>query len=442
MIFWYGFVGGLALQLISLVGYFAAPVRVGVWVVLIAFALRAAVRWPYIFLFLWVLELVAGHGGHTLEAFDISLRLALFACSLVSAWRARHELRVAAMWPCIALVGFAVVGVAVGLIAGNSVRAVWTDFVGYLFYASAVVWVASLHVRHMAWSAMFAWIAGAFVSVALVTLIMFSIFSFHLIELHTPVYSWWRDVVIGKATDTGWWFWRVTSPAHLLAVPMLLLALRRCIEKITPVNVALAASALTVLAINMSRAYLLAAVVGWVVLVVVARASVVRSLKISAGAAVIFLVIFAALNLFVSGGKSFGAELLLQRSSGAVQQNVELSADIRRALLPPAVQLVQRHPFIGAGLGTAITIIHPRTGATYTTHSFDWGWLQLWTQIGFIGVALLVWMVAQLLRSGMPVVAGCTAALAVTAVFGPTLFHPLGVTLLAFMWVMSYDPTL
>lgn len=442
MIFWYGFAGGLLLQLISLVGFFSTPVRVGALVLLVAFALRAAIRWPHIFLFLWILELVAGHGGHTLEAFGVSVRLAFLVCAAVSVWSVRHKIPVAATWPCIAFIGAAMVGAFVGLYNGNDVRAVWADFVGYSFYASALVWTAYLHVRKFAWKATYAWIAGAFVSVALVTVVLFAVFSFHLIEIHTPIYSWWRDVMIGKATDTGWWFWRITSPAHLLAVPLLLIALRRCLEKITHVDAVLVISALTVLAINMSRAYLLAAMVGWVVLVFVARGRWVRAAYVSVAAGVSFLAIFFLLNAAVSGGKSFGVELLLRRGVGAVQQNVELSADIRRALLLPVKDMVRRHPFVGTGLGTPVTIVHPRTGAPFTTRSFDWGWLQVWTQIGFVGVTLFAWMVVQLLRSGMPVVAGCTAALSVTAIFGPTFFHPLGVVMVAFLWVMYYDPSL
>lgn len=124
----------------------------------------------------------------------------------------------------------------------------------------------------------------------------------------------------------------------------------------------------------------------------------------------------------------------------------EAAASSRRDLLPVMLAGIKRHAVLGSGFGATLTYqtkdprIVQKTGGTYTTYAFEWGWLDIWYKFGILGVAAIVWVLASLIirsaRAAVPAwgfVAGTVIALAAVHVFTPYLNHPLGIGILIFL---------
>lgn len=127
----------------------------------------------------------------------------------------------------------------------------------------------------------------------------------------------------------------------------------------------------------------------------------------------------------------------------------EPAAASRWALLPVLWQEISDAPILGRGYGATVTYFSrdPRVLAInpsgeYTTYAFEWGYLDIWLKLGFIGLAAYLWLLASLIwsaakkssRSSDKLYLGLGVGLfflAVTNFFTPYLNHPLGLGYLA-----------
>lgn len=90
-----------------------------------------------------------------------------------------------------------------------------------------------------------------------------------------------------------------------------------------------------------------------------------------------------------------------------------------------------------------MTAVSPRTGLPTTTRHFDWGYLELWTELGILGIISYVLFIILTLKKlspkmsqTKPLASGLwagTAALLVMNITSPILFHVLGVSYLVFV---------
>lgn len=470
--FWWGFGGALGLTFLSLLGYFFPSVGAifGWLIVLVVFYL--AWKKPAWLVVLFLLELIIGFEGHDFEIKGIAIRSILFIVLLLLAtsttfftksssrlWWSKFKSRLRnrskdgtgcqslpnekkIVSNSIILLIFSVVAICAALIgyfiSHNSLAAIRVDLISYSFYLAIIplgifwpkLWPKRATIIEL--------LIGALAGVAAITLIIFLIFSWQIFPIHGELYKWWRDVIFGKITDTGTNFFRVTAATHLWFIMAALAAAAAWIKKniSNRVGAGLIIIFASPLLINFSRAYLLGVIVGLIIIFILTRTR--RAATIIGVVGIIFVAEFFALNLLVSRGQSLGLELFSARTRALADPASETSTRLRAEILPSVVAAVRAHPIIGSGLGTGITFWSSSAQKNITTHSFDWGYLQTWVQLGIVGVVILIVLLLTLFWRGDVFIKSATGALIITHVFGPTFFHPVGIVILVFLWLWCY----
>ena len=121
----------------------------------------------------------------------------------------------------------------------------------------------------------------------------------------------------------------------------------------------------------------------------------------------------------------------------------DVAISSRWNLLPEMWQEVVVSPILGSGFGEEVTFKtdDPRARSispdgTWTTHAFEWGWLDLWLKMGLLGPLAFLWLFYGLLRglltqSNRPawLTVGLVSSLVMlyaTHIFSPYLNHPIG----------------
>ncbi|HBV58325.1 MAG TPA: hypothetical protein DEB73_03655, partial [Candidatus Magasanikbacteria bacterium] len=169
---------------------------------------------------------------------------------------------------------------------------------------------------------------------------------------------------------------------------------------------------------------------------------------------------FISTHFIASRGQSTGLELLGVRMVGVTAPVDELSGAIRMALLPDIWRTIKLHPWMGSGLGTTVSFVHPVTKILETRTQFDWGYLEMLAELGILGtLAYLIFLLiilcslAHLAYSATgqfnapgPLLRGLLAggaALFVINITTPALFQGFGVLYFAFVLCLviqlSYD---
>lgn len=393
-------------------------------------------------------ELLLGGTGHMLELMGISLRSALLVTFLFL-WglhllydreRAKAHLVISHFlrYPIAAIALAAIYGAALGVAKGHALAAVWADTVPYLYF---LLIIPAYHVYRQEKNHVRLWhVIGAYsVSTALLSAILFFLFSTGMAEIHAPLYTWIRDVEAGKITHIGQQFYRIVFPAHILAPGILLVCAALCMRphKTRPWLWGLLAATLCILVLNLSRTLFLATAVGFLVLLY--RNSWVRWLYTAGVCAVLSIGIFVGAALFASGGTSIGLDIVGLRGGSFLNPSSETSTATRMELLSPIWNQIRSQPLLGHGLGNTLTYTHPDSFEPVSTRHYDWGWLELWAELGLFGILAALWLVCALLialaghirRAAHDVrldvgMLAAVAAMCVSTVFGPGLFHVLG----------------
>jgi len=478
-------------QLLSLLGYFYPVVSVFIFFLIAAGTMFISFyKVEYGFLIL-VFEFFAGHGGHLFEFSDVSLRTALFLI-VISAWLfdkiargrkkkvysagsflfARKNRENRGCWPNPLFILFSFFlflvfwGLINGIIHNNDILAI-KDFMNYWYIFLFFPLVDFLKKPGFK-EKIFSIGKSGIVGISLLTFIVFIIFVSNLAEVHDPFYWWWRDVVIGKATYTGNNFFRIVTPSHILAFPALLICLgflsafetgKKDGEK-RKKTFWLAILASLAIVIDFSRAYFLGLFVGLIFLL--KGLNWRRWLVFSLTAIVVLVLEFGFLYALVSGGQALrGLEYFKERMRTIFSPNEELSSLTRMNILPDLMSKIKERPIFGRGLGAEVSYQNPLTGEQQTTFHLDWGYLEIWLELG--GVSLLVYLsilffifhqgwqkiksagfggkeikerflgIDRIVSAGDPdkrLIVGSLAGLSgliVANLTGPFLFHPLGI---------------
>lgn len=225
---------------------------------------------------------------------------------------------------------------------------------------------------------------------ALFSLFTFLGFSTGFFHLQDGFYHWFRDINVGKITDMGNSFFRIVESSHILVVPIILLitSLRMRAEKHHKMWRLLQFFAIIILTINFSRSYFLAIAIG--LLILKYKHSWKKWLWECATMAIMAAIIFTGVHYLSSGGKTFGWELFGLRIKSFVQPEIEVSANTRLMILQPALDLIKTNPLAGTGLGASISFLNTDTFEYITTNSFDWGYLEMWAELGILGSLMLI----------------------------------------------------
>jgi O-antigen ligase len=267
--------------------------------------------------------------------------------------------------------------------------------------------------------------------------------------LHGEYYKWFRDVAMGKITDMQTGFFRIVLPEHLLIAPLALIigSLLMRDEKHHKMWRLLICACMAIIAVNLSRAYMLGIVAAMPILAY--KHKIKEWVKESAFIFLSFLIVFCGISLISTNFKSFGFELLGVRIQSFAKPQIEDSTYTRMALLKPISLMIQAHPILGNGIGSQVIFIDPIIKKMVKTPNFDWGYLEMWAELGIIGTALYVSIIFIILFElikkirmvsdwhdfyvGILAASVCLLVINFTA---PALFHVCGV--LFFVFVSAY----
>lgn len=281
------------------------------------------------------------------------------------------------------------------------------------------------------------WIAGS----AIFSLITFFIYSSGLGSLPDTYYHWFRNIVAGKITDLGDYFFRIVLPEHLFIVPIILVIAAYLINQ--PKNKklwVLLVCSLFILTLNFSRIYFLALAVGLIVLAF--KNSFKHWLAISSLIIFSIFFLFSSFHFLASRGQSIGLELLGLRTTGTTNLSSDPSGAIRLAILPDALRQIKEHPWFGSGFGAAVTYTDPTTHEQVTRTQFDWGYLEMLAELGIVGTLVFFYFFFTLIirlahqayttdeTNNSPLLCGLLAgavSLLVINLTTPALFHGFGI---------------
>lgn len=274
--------------------------------------------------------------------------------------------------------------------------------------------------------------------IALKTLALFYFFSHDFGAWVEPVYLWVRKTGIGeitlitKSASAYRIFFQSQIYQVLAAVGFMSEKSLRTGEKISTDRVKGLAVLFAVVVISFSRSFWIGLAAGcFLVAIDVLRrktwALLPRLGLGGAGALLIVLVLFAF--PFPKSYGSFLSPFIARVEAG------ESAAQSRWELLPSLNQKIMESPLIGHGFGTTVTYqskdprIVAKTGGTYTTYAFEWGWNDFVLKFGLIGTLIYLWLLFGLLKRLGPDERPWQIAiivLAVVHIFTPYLNHPLG----------------
>lgn len=446
-----------------------------IWWVVILFGLALSAWKVEYGIGLLFFEFLAGQGGHYFEFLGISVRLALFGSVFgvwlvkkifftwlkkklsgpiqqllgiqTKPWHQRLDTLTVFFISLLLVISFSVL---IGLIKGNGILAI-KDLINYS-YLLLVFPLKDLLRKKEKLRQYFPIVAGGVIGITLLTFLVLFLFSVGQTIVHGSFYWWWRSVVIGKATDLGHNFFRIVTPAHLLLLPLSLMFISLIVQKGLKIEkkfkwVALAILASSCLLINFSRAYFLGILAGLFLL----KKGLAWKRWIL-GFLIVLLVLILQFNLiyYIVTGQWSGLDFLTGRLGTMVSPESELSSRTRLVLLPLVLERIKSQPVMPNGLGQRITFINPLDNRLATTFHLDWGYLEIWLELGLIGLILFAGIFLVIFSKAwkklnnfkkqndhfwIAFTRGALMGLLgliIATLTGPFLFHPLGIIWICF----------
>jgi hypothetical protein len=400
-------------------------------------------------------ELIIGGAGNFFALHGVSLRtvllgtaLSIFTLQNWSTFREMYTKNKVTVW-CLSLL-YLVVGLGAlrGILAGHGIGPVFADTIPYVFFLYFFPLQKILgsergeDFKKFVWNCLIATSVGN----ALFTGMTFGLFSTGYSTLQDTYYHWFRDVAGGKITELPFHFYRIVLNEQLVLVPLLLFFITELLEstKAKKIVVLLSFFLLSILAINLTRSFLLALLVGFLMLFRPRYWK--RWLATTTLTVGVFVSIFVGIHTLASRGHSLGLEIFGLRLQSIVTPSLEPSSLSRLLLLPKIIDTIKTHPILGEGLADSVTVYSPVVQHEITTTQFDWGYLEIWSELGLIG--LVAWGIL-LGYIGIQIKAdsfepawqfASLGALLVITITAPALFHVLGITWITFVAVKLMSP--
>ncbi|MDD2646662.1 MAG: O-antigen ligase family protein [Patescibacteria group bacterium] len=444
--FWLCLAIFFAFNLISFLGFHVLIVQV-VFFWLLVFLMICLVIWRFDFAILLFLgELLFGQAGHFLEWQNISLRSALMIILLIG-WLTRKIVKQEKILffqqsisvYCLVLALMVLLAVGRGFWNNHESLLVIQDAMAYGFFL-LVFPLSEFFRKESYWPWLTRILAVAVIGVSILTLANLFIYSAGLSQVHDNYYWWLRQIAVGKVTDLGSGFYRIVFPAHLWMLPLLLvllsLVLGRNVSRGERKNLIILAVAISLsLMINFSRGYFLGILAGLMLL------KLNLSWRRWLIAFILILLVFVVefnLIYFLTTGKLAGLTFLSGRLGTITQPEEELSSLTRLRILPNLLFQIKQNPIFGPGLGSMVSFLNPLNNLITKTSNPDWGWLEMWLELGLLGLMVYLAFSGKLIfsylkgasRFSRDLSVGLAVgfvSLMVANLTGPFLFHPLGI---------------
>ncbi len=291
------------------------------------------------------------------------------------------------------------------------------------------------------------------VGTAFFSLFMFIWYSGGWGILQDNFYRWYRDIAGGKITNMGSDFFRIVEPEHLLLTPIILFicSLLMRDEKHNIMWRLILILAIIPLMLNFSRSYFLAFLLG--LLVLKYKHKWKRWIIVSSTTILLMLIVFTSTSFLASGGTTAGLELFGVRVVSLVNPQVEVSTATRMMILPAILDLIKLQPILGSGFGAEVTFMNTLNYEQITTTQFDWGYLQLWVELGIFGLLFFLGIIffafiklikkirqyADYQDPDVGLLAGLVAFLFMTITM-PAFYHVFGIIFLMLVLATSVKP--
>ncbi|MBU4346945.1 O-antigen ligase family protein [Patescibacteria group bacterium] len=434
---------------------------------------------------LWMLlaELFIGSKGYLFffehEGVIISIRIALWLVVMavwlgqaISAWIKDKKLNIEfARSPYFPYFGALFIFIGFGLISGflnhNEFSDIFFDFNGWLYFALVFPVYSIINKTPRSseelpkpvlsifqiFTASITWLCAK-------TFLLLFIFSHNIIGIIYELYGWTRDSGVGEITQMQGGFYRVFFQSHIFALIgffiFLLLILNKQKEKqekkLLIFCFLLLTLLLSVILISFSRSFWIGLAVGlliyWLVNLLVYRVGW-KKFFINNGillfSAILSIGIIIAVVKFPYpkpiGG--FSTTDLLSERAGQITGEAGVSS--RWSLLPELWNEIKQAPILGQGFGAAVTykssdprVLQSNLDGEYTTYAFEWGWLDIWLKLGFLGMLSYLILIGKICYDGIiqnynakqKIYSGLIIGLfviAVVSIFSPYMNHPLGI---------------
>jgi O-antigen ligase len=455
----YVFLAMLFLYLLSFLSWFYPNLESIIFIALfLVVVILAFIKTEWAVLFL-IFEFLTSHGGHLFEFKDLSFRLVAFF-SVIIIWLGKKifyrqpflALRSKLGFVFTVFLIFVVLSVWHGFLRSNKPDVLFGDTVNYS-YILLFLPLTEMLLQDSFKKKILEIVGGAVIGLAFFSLFSLFLFANGIEYVHGSYgYYWWiREALTGKVTLMEYNFHRIATPAHLVILPIFLFYLSFLIIKNglkgRKIILILAILASLILLINFGRAYFLGIICGLLFLVL--RAPLKRWLIFTLLVLLVLTAEMLLIFILCSQGRAVGAEVLALRLGSIFEPTEELSGLTRTMRLGPLINLLFKNPLFGTGLGASITYLDPLTGKSATTYHLDWGYLEMWLELGFFGFLAFIYFLItifiqgwQKLKEGSEnlvhqrLIVGLMAglfALVIASVTGPYLFHGLGMSFLAFI---------
>jgi hypothetical protein len=268
------------------------------------------------------------------------------------------------------------------------------------------------------------------------TLFLFAWFSHDVGNYWEPVYRWVRRTGVGEVTQIV----EQTSAFRIFFQSHIYQVLAAFVFAIKGKRFWMLVGCLATIVISFSRSFWIGSAVGFLIFVAyVLRRKSWNLLREFLGASVVAVVLVVAL-FFIPPQSGFLSDAFLARF-----QLGESAAASRWALLPILTNKIREAPLFGHGFGATVTYqssdprIVAATGGLYTTHAFEWGWLDMAIKTGLVGTSILMWIIISLMsrisrshetEENKTAMIATLIILSVVHFFTPYLNHPLGLLIL------------
>lgn len=392
-------------------------------------------------------EMIFGGSGGYFQIFSISLRtwLLLISMSIYFAKKLKIDWRHLKIWNknnlFLLLILAAAISALTGYLHEHALKNIYSDFVPYLYL------LYYYPLRELIKSEDFKNTAINFIIAAIIGNLIFILFTFfglttHLISFNQDYYHWYRDVALGKITPISTGFYRITLDEHLLLIPMALFLMSQILKKKDNLKIFLYAALLILLAINITRIYILA--LGISFLFLYKKENKKTWFKYALSSLIFFVVSFSFLHLCASGGKSFGFELLGLRLGSIAAPQIESSSLSRLLLFPKIIEKIETNPIFGTGLGDIVSVFSPVFKTLITTTHFDWGYLEIAAEMGLLGFFIWIYVLKKIVRNlktneNNKIFLPALVALLVINLTSPALFHQLGIIFIITLTALTYN---
>jgi len=425
-------------------------------------------------------ELFANSHGHLVSTevygFDLSLREVVFLAIMIG-WVVcvigQKKYRPLGEWPFAPtviknsiLIYFLplFIAIIIGYIVGftqNETGKAFNDgnayfYLAYLFPILSVKW-DSLKQRQLLQV-----LAASAVWIIILTFGLLYLFTHLSGEALVYIYRFIRDTRTGELTKMSGVIFRVFLQAQFSVIVFAILIapwlwLKEITKKIKIYLALILSLAIGTVLISLSRSFwigIIAAAIPFTFLLISLLKPTIKKfasgLGFSIASVAAAVVVLAVVTLFPIPYRLGSLNDLTWLFASRTSDMGDVAISSRWNLLPEMWEEVKVAPLLGSGFGEEVTFKtdDPRARSispdgTWTTYSFEWGWLDLWLKMGLLGPLAFLWLFYGLLKGllkdkSRPIwltiglVSGLVMLYA-THVFSPYLNHPIGLGFLLFV---------